>query len=122
MLKSVLAFALLMLAVSPAEAASKKDVTLLAFQAKWCGACKEMEPVLKKLERKGYHVVRVDVETAKGRKLAKDYRVKELPTFIVVDKAGREQARETGVISEGVLLVALKVLKFLAFAIIRLML
>jgi thiol-disulfide isomerase/thioredoxin len=122
MRKSVLAFACLMLAASVCEAANKQDRVLLAFKDQTCGACKEMEPVLKKLERKGYVVIRIDVDTAKGRKLAREYKVKELPTFVVLDKTGREQARETGVVSEGVLLIALKVVKLIVFGVLRLIL
>jgi len=116
MLKSIVA--LVVLAVcSNVQAASR---TLYAFQAKECGACKEMEPVLKKLERKGYNVVRIDVETTKGRALAKRYKVTHVPTFITVDKQGREQGREVGVVSEGVLIALLKIAKFIVIGLFRL--
>lgn len=117
MLKSI---AVLLLLSASASAAETR--TLYAFEASWCGACKEMEPVLKKLQRKGYRVVRIDTETAKGRALVKKYKVTSLPTYIAVDSKGREQGREVGAVSEGTLLAILRIVRFLIIGIIRLLL
>lgn len=117
MLKSIVAFAVL-LACTNLQAAER---TLYAFQQDGCAACKEMEPVLKKLERRGVKVVRIDIKTPKGRALVQKYKVKETPTYISVDKAGREQGREVGVVTEGVLLVLLKLARYVLVGLIKLL-
>lgn len=96
--------------------------TLNVFESKNCQACDEMKPVLKKLERKGYKIVHIDVESVKGKALAKRYHVTHTPTFITVDAHGREQGREVGVVSEGVLLALLRVARFLVYGALRLIL
>lgn len=101
---------------APVQAGSKKpkdSVVMLAFEAKWCGACQKMKPTLSKLERKGYVVVHLDVDTPKGKRLAAKYNVKSLPTYVVLDKSGHEQGRASGVVSEGILLGLFKIARAL---------
>lgn len=115
-MKLILASMVLMIC-SQAQAAVR---TLYSFESKDCQACDEMKPILKRLERKGYKVVHIDVE--KNPKLTKKYKVTHVPTYITVDKNGVEQGREVGVVSEGVLLALLKIARFLVYGIIRLIL
>jgi thiol-disulfide isomerase/thioredoxin len=112
--------AAILIPVSVVEAAKKPkgEVTLVAFGAKYCGACHKLKPTLDKIEAKGYKVIHVDVGTAKGKAIAKRLGVTDLPTCIVFDGNGKEQGRTEGVVSEGVLLGLLKVARaVLMFAI-----
>lgn len=118
MLKSIIAVCVLAISAT----AQPGTRTLNVFESKDCEACDEMKPVLKRIERKGYKVVYIDVGTPKGKALAKKYKVTHTPTFITVDAQGREQGREVGVVSEGVLLSLLRVTRFLVYGALRLIL
>jgi thiol-disulfide isomerase/thioredoxin len=67
-----------------------------AFQASWCPPCHKMEPVLNKLENRGYKVRRIDVDI--NKELAEKYNINALPTFIIM-KNGKEVSRKMGVVS-----------------------
>lgn len=114
MLKSIIILVILAVA-SPTFAG-----TLYAFIQKDCKACEDMEPVLKKLGRKGHKVVRIDVH--KFPKLTAKYKVTETPTFIAVDKQGTEKGREVGVTDEGALLAILRIVGKIFVGIIKLFL
>ena len=71
-------------------------VTLIDFTAKWCGPCKQMEPVLATLatEYAGrVRVVAVDVDDE--QLLAQQFDVRSMPTFVLV-RDGREIGRTVG--------------------------
>jgi thioredoxin-like negative regulator of GroEL len=55
-----------------------------------------MEPVLNKLENRGYKVRRIDVDI--NKELAEKYNINALPTFIIM-KNGKEVSRKMGVVS-----------------------
>jgi thioredoxin 1 len=115
---AVLAAILIPVSVVEAAKKPKNDVVLLAFGAKWCGPCHKLKPTLDKVAAKGYTVVHIDVETAKGKTLARKYKVTDLPTCVILDGDGKEQGRTQGVVSEGVLLGLLKIARaVLIFAI-----
>ncbi len=103
-----------------ANAAQKN--TLYAFESKDCQPCKKMQPTLKRLERRGIKVVHIDIDSKNGKVLAKKFKIDATPTYVSIDSIGREQGREVGVVSEGVLLAMLKVVRFLVIGIIRLLL
>lgn len=112
--------AAILIPVSAVEAAKKpkNDVVILAFGAKWCGACNKLKPTLDKVAAKGYTVVHIDVDTPKGKALARKYKVTDLPTCVILDSHRQEQGRTEGVVSEGVLLGLLKIARaVLLFAI-----
>lgn len=66
--------------------AKPATAVLYAFQAEWCGPCHSMEPVLLSLENQGIKVRRIDVD--KEPRLAAQYGVQSLPTFVAVRKNG----------------------------------
>jgi len=85
----------LLLFVSVAQAAAGESQPLmLDFHADWCGPCRQMRPAVDALVAKGYPVKSVDID--KSPDLAAKYKVNGVPTFIVVDKSGRQLARTSG--------------------------
>ena len=67
--------------------------TLLAFHATWCGPCRQMEPVVAEIEREGFRVRHVDID--QDRDLTIRYRVRAVPTFVIVER-DREVDRIVG--------------------------
>lgn len=75
----------------------KPAKAIWAFQATWCGPCHQMDPVLTRLQAKGYRVRRIDVD--QNPELARAYKVKSLPTFVIL-RNGKEVDRAIGVVPE----------------------
>jgi thiol-disulfide isomerase/thioredoxin len=87
---ATLLFALI---ATPASNASAEPL-LLDFHSAGCGPCRQMRPAIKQLIELGYQVKSVDVEQAPD--LAERYQVSAVPTFIIVDPAGKPLARTKG--------------------------
>ena len=66
----------------------------LKFEADWCGACKMLKPVLRRVEEAGVTVEVINAEHS--AELVTQYNVKNLPTVILVDDTGKEFYRFTG--------------------------
>jgi thiol-disulfide isomerase/thioredoxin len=67
---------------------------LLDFHAEWCGPCRKARPAVEQLIRDGYAIKTIDIDQEPA--LAQRYNVKAVPTFIVVDRSGRELDRTAG--------------------------
>jgi thiol-disulfide isomerase/thioredoxin len=67
---------------------------LLDFHAEWCVPCRQVRGAVKELIRNGYPVKAIDID--KQRDVAARYGVDAVPTFVVVDAAGHELARTSG--------------------------
>jgi thiol-disulfide isomerase/thioredoxin len=71
------------------------ETVLLEFTSPTCGPCRGMRPVMEQLKKARYDVREVDTSQEPGLGLAKQYRVENLPTFVVVVD-GKERARLVG--------------------------
>ena len=81
---------------------------LVDFYATWCGPCKVMEPVIKKVAEKtgdSARVIKVDVD--KNQQAAMNYDIRGVPTFIIF-KNGKQVWRQSGVVPEEMLIQQLK--------------
>jgi thioredoxin 1 len=67
------------------------ETKLLAFTADWCMPCRQMHPVLEKIETEVQWI-----DSDKHPELVRQYRVTSLPTVIAV-RGGREIGRRVGV-------------------------
>jgi thioredoxin 1 len=86
------------------ETFTKNRIVLVDFWATWCGPCRMMAPVLNDVSKEltgNKHVGKVDIE--KYQHLAKKYKVKSIPTMILL-KNGQEINRFVGVKSKNYLL------------------
>lgn len=85
-----------------AECCSSKagTPTVLSFTAKWCGPCREMSPVIEKLQKDGFAIKHIDID--QHPELAKKYRVESIPAFVATLN-GHEVARAVGKTDENVL-------------------
>lgn len=66
----------------------------LKFEASWCGACKMVQPQLNKVSAEGITVEKIDAET--NNDLVAEYNIRNLPTVVLVDDAGKEFWRTVG--------------------------
>ena len=72
---------------------------LLEVQSPFCLGCVAMKPAVDKVEQElaGKLVVRrVDIQSAEGQQLVKQFGIEFTPTFIFFDAAGKEQWRSVG--------------------------
>ncbi|MHB1560563.1 MAG: thioredoxin family protein, partial [Isosphaeraceae bacterium] len=70
------------------------DPILLDFHADWCGPCQRMRPAIDQLTRKGIPIRSVNIDRSPA--IAQKYGVSAVPTFVVVDRSGRELDRTSG--------------------------
>ncbi len=70
------------------------EPTLLDFHAEWCGPCRQMRKPLAALSREGLPIRSIDIDRSPDT--AARYDVKSVPTYIVVDQAGNELDRTSG--------------------------
>jgi S1-C subfamily serine protease len=69
------------------------ETVLLEFTSAGCAPCRMMQPVVQRLHREGYPVRQVNIAT--DRKLATQFRVYQVPCFVMVVQ-GREVERVVG--------------------------
>lgn len=86
----------LFLSAAPLWGAEPQNI-VYDFSAEWCGPCRQMAPLVEKLEKEGLPIRKVDVDKEKA--LAAKYRVSSLPTFVVVID-GAEAQRISGGMTE----------------------
>ncbi len=70
---------------------------VLEFSATWCGPCQTMSPVVKKLQRQGLPIRKIDIEQYPS--LTRNYAVKSIPTFVLLID-GKEADRIVGATTE----------------------
>lgn len=65
----------------------------LYFTASWCGGCRTLGPVMNELQREGYNIRKIDVDSDPN--MASQYNVRNIPTVVLI-KNGQEVARQVG--------------------------
>ena len=94
---------LLVMTINELEALSSRNRLLLVdFYAVWCGPCRDMEPILKNVERQcgcSIDVLRVDVDQYESVALVQHFRIMSIPTLLLF-RRGRVLWRCSGVISQ----------------------
>ncbi len=78
------------------EIVNEEIPVLVDFYADWCGPCKSMAPVLKRLKaelKDAVKIVKINVDT--NQELAAKYKVRGVPTFMVFKK-GKQTWRQSG--------------------------
>jgi len=105
MKKGILAIGVLVLVLSTGIAQDKKEgaakplVTFIELGSVNCIPCKQMQPVMKKVEAKYGSQVKVifyDVWTDKGAPYGEKYGIRAIPTQVFLDANGKEYARHEG--------------------------
>ena len=77
----------------------KAKVTFIELGSVNCIPCKQMQPVMKAIEKKYNEQVKVifyDVWTQEQKKYASQYKIKLIPTQIFLDEKGKEFFRHEG--------------------------
>lgn len=83
-------------ASDPAAAAAAGEALLLAFEASWCGPCRQMAPLVESVAAAGWPVRRVDVD--READLVRRFGVTAVPCYVLVVK-GHEVGRIDGATS-----------------------
>ena len=90
--------------------ASKKPV-LIDFFTEWCGPCKTLSPILKKVAKKmGDEVKIIKIDIDKNPVLAQKLNVRSVPTLMIY-KEENLLWRQTGFVPKAQLIKALKEFK-----------
>jgi thioredoxin 1 len=80
---------------------------LLKFYAEWCGPCKGLTMVINGAKDKiSIPVEEYDIDNEMF--MAQDYKVRSVPTMVLVDDKGTEIRRQVGLVTEEKLLEFLK--------------
>lgn len=72
--------------------------TVLKFWSTWCEPCKRMEPVVSKLESEFDKIEFYSVNIDEAPAMAKKYRIRSLPTIIMLNNS-QEISRVTGLVA-----------------------
>lgn len=80
---------------------------LLKFYAEWCGPCKGLSMVIKGAQDKiDIPIEEYDIDNE--MMMAQEYKVRSVPTMVLVDNTGTEIRRQVGMVTEEKLLEFLK--------------
>ena len=72
---------------------------LVDFYAEWCEPCQIMKPrILDVMERMGDDIQVIQIDVDKEKELATSFRISSVPTLIIF-KNGKQQWRQSGIIS-----------------------
>ncbi len=80
---------------------------VLKFYADWCGPCKALSQVIKNAGDK-VTVTIEDVNIDENLFMAQDFKVRGVPTMVIVDESENEIRRKVGMMNEEELLQFLK--------------
>ena len=71
---------------------------ILKFTAEWCSSCKAMSKIIEELPDKSF-IHEINVESDEGDDLATKFKIKSLPTIVVLNKNDEEVNRFVGILS-----------------------
>ena len=81
---------------------------LVDFYAEWCEPCQIMKPrILDVMERMGDDIQVIQIDVDKEKELAARFRIASVPTLIIF-KNGKQQWRQSGIISAHALMKLLQ--------------
>jgi thioredoxin 1 len=83
---------------------TQHEVVLIDFFAEWCGPCKMMTPILKKVKEDlgdSIKIFKIDID--KSQHLAASQQVQSVPTIIMY-KNGQQIFRQSGVVQASTLM------------------
>ena len=75
---------------------ARGDVTVLDFWADWCGICRLIDPVVKRVVGGQSGVVLKKINVAEEKDVADRHGVATLPTLVFIAPDGRELGRLSG--------------------------
>lgn len=81
---------------------------LVDFFADWCGPCKMLAPILKKVKDElgnAVKIIKIDVD--KNPRLANMYQVRGVPTMLLF-KGGKQVWRQSGVLQQNDIVAVIK--------------
>ncbi|MBN1677872.1 MAG: thioredoxin family protein [Candidatus Thermoplasmatota archaeon] len=74
---------------------SEAGALVAYFGATWCWPCRQLEPLLRKLEKENTGTIFVKVDIDKNEELSETFNVLSVPTLLLVRK-GKLQSRMVG--------------------------
>jgi thioredoxin-related protein len=83
--------------IDKAEALSKIHTRnlIIVFGADWCPYCVDLKKDAKTIKEFDKYIV-CFINTDKNKNLSRKFRVRNLPTSVIIDKSGKEKSRKTG--------------------------
>ncbi len=91
-----------------AAAKAEKKLVFIDFYTSWCGPCKMMMKNIFPLKEVGDYLnakfvcIKIDAEKGEGPELAKKYKVKAYPTFVVIDATEKVLMTKEGGSMDGI--------------------
>lgn len=89
------------------------EVKIIKFSSEWCGPCKVMAPIFKKIsemdEFKDIEFIAYDIEEdEKGVELVEEFHIRNVPTIVIVGKNGEPIRKIIGLVQEQELINIIK--------------
>lgn len=88
-------------------------VQIIKFSSEWCGPCKVMAPIFKKISKmdefKDIEFIAYDIEEdEKGVELVEEFHIRNVPTIVIVGKNGEPIRKIIGLVQEQELINIIK--------------
>ena len=80
---------------------------VLKFGASWCSGCMVMKPRFDEIEKENSWLKTEDLDADENKDLLEKHSVKDLPTFIYLDKDENELDRQNGIVPKGKIIEAI---------------
>jgi thioredoxin 1 len=81
------------------EILNSPDIVALYFYGDWCTPCKQMLPILKKVNKNIDNITFYKVNIDTNKDIVQTYNIKSIPTVVLI-KNGKEVSRFAGSMSE----------------------